>query len=343
MAEYAHLSVPDPEFAPLLERMLTAPTAKDVPMSVRRQGYNQRFAELSQKTYAPRVPHESNFVVQDHQVGAGASIRVRSVVPLGEGTFPLLVWAHGGGWISGTADTDDLPVRAIAHEIKLATINIEYRLAPEHRHPTQINDCLAAIKWAISNASLLRADLNKGFILAGLSAGAHLMALLAHRLRDDPFFAGTPITGQVLQFPLLVHPDAYPEHYKDRLLSYQQNKQGPILSSQIVLESWYHLLSETNVLPSDPTASPLLALHNNLPPTVIQVAGLDPLRDEGLLYNDLLRNAGVKTRLEIYPGLPHTFNYPFGQFRAAKQYEKDYRAGLRWLLAGAPDLVGGKL
>ncbi|KAJ7069846.1 Alpha/Beta hydrolase protein [Mycena amicta] len=218
----------------------------------------------------------------------------------------------------------------------MSVLNVEYRLAPENRHPTQVNDAFEAIKWAAENAPLLRADLKKGFILGGLSAGGHLTAVLAHRVRDDPFFKDRPVTGHVIQFPAVLHPDAYPEEYKDRLLSYQQNKNAPILSWESVVWLWHQFLDGTGISPSDPEVSPLLyPSHEGLSPVIIQVAGLDPLRDEALLYDQVLRKAGVKTRTITYPGVPHGFNYVFGSMKAASKFEEDYRDGLRWLLASA--------
>lgn len=67
------------------------------------------------------------------------------------------------------------------------------------------------LKQAVENASLFSASLEKGFIVGGISAGAHLATLVAHWARDDAFFEGRKLTGQVLQLPGVVHPDAFPE------------------------------------------------------------------------------------------------------------------------------------
>ena len=120
------------------------------------------------------------------------------------------------------------------------------------------------------------------------------------------------------------------------------------------------LVNVENVLkndPTDPKASPLLfPSHTNLPPAVFQIAGLDLLRDEGILYDKVLREAGVKTKLHVcvlpfltdeiklkrlcfdrYPGVSHGFHTVYTEIKAAHQYEADFKAGLKWLLAGAKE------
>lgn len=207
----------------------------------------------------------------------GGEIIVRCVVPVVEDahdTFPVLVNMHGGGkyeeclriltrdpnglqfylslgWSVGSVELDDYFLRQLSVDLKLSTVNIEYRyahdlmlrrgthshqpcrLAPEHPFPTAVNDCLAALKWVstyipprvclpflipiphlqvVQNTELLKADLKKGFLVGGQSAGGNLAAVLAHETLADPFFAGPgrQLTGQVLREPLLIHPDAYP-------------------------------------------------------------------------------------------------------------------------------------
>ncbi|KAJ7650814.1 Alpha/Beta hydrolase protein [Roridomyces roridus] len=304
-------------------------------MQLRRKQFEESVGEAAKRTYSPGLPKETEYRVKDYDVEVedGVKIQVRTLVPAsGQNRYPLLVWIHGGGWTTGNVEMDDYQLRAICVELQISIVNIEYRLAPEHPHPIGLNDCYAALKWAAKSQDLLSADLKKGFIIGGMSAGGNYAAVLAHRARDDTFFEDKKITGQVLQIPALVHPDAVPEKYKDRLLSFgEQNKFAPILARDEVM--WYYKMLQGT--PTDPEISPLLSpSHSGLPPAVIQICGLDPLRDEGLLYDKLLKEEGVKTRMTVYPGLPHAFNYVFPNL--AVGWEKDYREGLRWILDGAP-------
>ncbi|KAI0916142.1 hypothetical protein AcV5_003163 [Taiwanofungus camphoratus] len=123
------------------------------------------------------------------------------------------------GWIFGTLDMDDYSLRILCVDLQICIVNVEYRLAPEHSFPTGLNDCYAALKWTSNNQRLLSGSSSIGFLLGGQSAGSNLAAVIARRARDDPFFAKHRITGHILQIPVVLHADAYPEEYKSELLS----------------------------------------------------------------------------------------------------------------------------
>ncbi|TFY78747.1 hypothetical protein EWM64_g5269 [Hericium alpestre] len=166
--------------------------------------------------------------------------------------------------------------------------------AKEGTFPLLVWAHAGALKWAVSNADSLHASLDKGLLVGGQSAGAQMAAALALRARDDPFFKDHPLTGQILQIPTVVHPGAIPAKYEDQLLSMEQNKDAPILDAR----QHHAILTFLGVQATDTSFSPLLAAsHAHLPPAVIQVCGLDPLRDEGFLYERILREAGTKTKL----------------------------------------------
>jgi acetyl esterase/lipase len=183
---------------------------------------------------------------------------------------------------------------------------------------------------------LFRASLPKGFIVGGMSAGAGMACVVGHRARDDPSFQSktVKITGQLFVTPFLCHPEAYPEkwvprfpfsfdlsifRYKSVLTSLEDNEHAlffnkasllrlcrkwPYLNHSFqwnILELNYILLFALDFMDAPPTdhrVSPLLMSHENMPPTYIQVFGGDPLRDEGLVYETMLREAGVKTKLD---------------------------------------------
>ncbi|KAJ7780599.1 Alpha/Beta hydrolase protein [Mycena maculata] len=335
MAEYSHLSEPDPEFAPYIAQINSLPPLPQDDWNTRRRRFDSFIVATSNKTYGPQLPKETEYRVIDHQVDvANGKIRVRIIIPTSSvQTYPLMLWIHGGGWTDGNVELDDYQLRAISVEFQISVVNVEYRLAPENPHPTGLNDCYSALKWAAESESMLCADFNKGFIVAGSSAGGTLATILAHRARDDVFFKDRRISGQILQVPGLLHPNAVPDKYKPCLLSFEQNKDAPILSAEGML--WCY--SALGGSPTDPEVSPLLyPSHGGLPPTVIQVCGFDPLRDEAFLFDKLLRNEGVKTKTTVYPGVPHAFHYSFPNVKMAVKWEEDFRSGLRWLLEGAP-------
>ncbi|KAJ7899788.1 alpha/beta hydrolase fold-domain-containing protein [Mycena leptocephala] len=346
MAEHADLSTPTQ-----IQAFYPAPGTIDV--ASQREAMTSIVIPKIVATLRPQLPLESSYRVMDETIIVeDGAITVRCIQPLardGEGdSFPLLVWLHGGGWclagfhfacpddgrvgagwISGDLDLDDFYLRIISVELRLCIVNVDYRLAPEHPFPIGLNDCYAALKWSANNALKLGAYLSKGFLIGGASGGAHFAAVLAHRARDDPFFNGRTLTGQIIQIPSLLHPER--QLPTTELLSLEQNKDAPIVG-RASLDFFFNCLQAK---PSDPEASPLLLSHENLPAAYMQVAGLDPLRDEGLLYARLLREHGMKTKLDVYPGVPHAFHASFPQLSISRKWEADIRAGIMWLLPDA--------
>ncbi|KAH9026196.1 Alpha/Beta hydrolase protein [Lactarius pseudohatsudake] len=345
MSQYAHLSKPDPEFAALLEkidRLGSAVSIEAPPVDIAAE--QRAWIEHGQLPCAARekarLHPDAKYRVQDFKVPVeGGEITVRAVIP-GTGdegqTYPLLFWLHGGGMVFGNVDQDDYFMRNLSTELQVTTLNVEYRVAPDHLFPTQLNDSHAALKWAIANVDALSVSLKKGFLLGGCSAGGTLSAGLSIRVRDDPLFSDTPVTGQYLAAPLLVHVDAYSRtRFPNELLSLEQNKDAPNLNKEHVLLTFKTIGASD---PMDPELSPVLASsHANLPPTFFQICGLDPLRDDSFLYDRLLREAGCKTFLKVYPGLSHVFHTDYPTLKSSEQYQSDIRTGLRWLLDGGKD------
>ncbi|KAJ7438367.1 Alpha/Beta hydrolase protein [Mycena galericulata] len=331
MSQYAHLSDPDPEFADALSKLPT-PTPPLDPL----QAMRSLMSDLAYKTKTrlrPELPDESSYSVEDCKIAVeGGEITVRCTKPTPTGgevpQFPVLFWAHGGGCVSGDLELDDFPHRIVCVKYRISIVSVDYRLAPEHPFPIGLNDCYAALKWTVENATRIFADSTKGFLVGGNSAGAYLATVLAHRARDDPLFLNHKITGQILQYPRVLARAAYPPQYEDQLLSMEQNKDAPGLTAAYIA----FIAGLVKAPPSDPEYSPLLAQHKGLAPAYIQVCGLDPLRDEALLYERLLREAGVKTKLDIYPGVPHGFNFSFPHLAASIKFEADFNAGLAWLM-----------
>ncbi|KAI0264093.1 alpha/beta hydrolase fold-domain-containing protein [Gloeopeniophorella convolvens] len=335
MSQYAHLSEPDPEFVAYIKdhprEIVPIPTADQIP------AFQQGFIDFVQAPFAAfqksRLASDAKLRVQDYRVPVeGGEILVRAVIP-GTGEegerYPLLFWTHGGGYMLGHVDLDDYFLRNLSVELQVTTVNVEYRLSPAHTYPTALNDSYAALKWAVDNSDTLSVSLKKCFIVGGCSAGGNLAAVLTLRARDDPFFRASPVTGQYLYCPFLLHYDAY-DRFPGEHLSLEQNKDAPGLTKEMVVG-----FNEAYKSPGgDPELSPALAKsHAGIPPAFFQVAGRDPIRDDSFLYDRLLREAGVKTRVNVYPGLPHAFPIDYFMLKSAQQFELDVRAGLRWLLS----------
>ncbi|KAJ7624771.1 Alpha/Beta hydrolase protein [Roridomyces roridus] len=335
--EYGYLAIPDPECAPFMDAMLSYPPGPTDLESKRKQF--EGMISVAKVNYGAGLPKGASCVPSgETRVDFARKIRVRTLVPTSseEGkTYPLYVWFHGGGWTLGNLEVDDYQLRQLCVEFGISIVNVEYRLAPEHPSPIPQDDCYAGIKWAVENQALLSADVKKGFLIGGLSAGGHITAVLAHRARDDPWFEGRRITGQIMQVPGVCHPEAVPEEYESSLLSLKQNEFAPILPAADM--DWYY--KQLGGSPTSPDVSPLLhPVHAGLPPAVLQICGLDPLRDEDLWYGKILKKKSVKVMVHTYPGVPHAFNYFLPHITAAKRWEREYREGLKWILDGAPEV-----
>ena len=196
------------------------------------------------------------------------------------------------------------------------------------------------------NATKYGGDFVQAFIVAGISAGASMAAAVSHMYRDEG--NSPPLTGVYLSIPSLLAPEALPERYKSEYLSREQHKDGLVINSKAmkmfrgkyfnVLYTDYtltDLLANYQDDPRSPLMSPAAwpSGHKGLPRTYFQIAGSDPLRDEGLIYEKMLREeSGVTTKVDLYPGLPHGFWSWFPKTRFSQQHGKDAVEGLRWLL-----------
>ncbi|KAK6995828.1 Esterase/lipase/thioesterase [Favolaschia claudopus] len=329
MAQYVHLSIRDPEvpdipsFAVTRETMYTLRQALDIPLEQRLENFKGR------------LPAESTYKVEDHPVAVdGAEITIRAIIPTptsDEGTdfeFPLMFFIHGGGWCVGDLSMDDFDLRILSVNCRVVVVSVDYRLAPEHPFPIPVEDSYTAMKWTVDNAHSLHASPDKGFLTCGVSAGGNLAAVVTQRSVKDPFFAEHKITGSILQIPVTINPRAPPAAYASELLSYEQNANAPILT-RAAMEVFADCYAAP---PTSPDFSPLLGDLTGLPHTQIGICGLDPLRDEGLLYERLLREHGVTTRLHVYPGVPHGFPSMFPLTKMGRKWEVDWHDGVKWLL-----------
>jgi acetyl esterase len=237
--------------------------------------------------------------------------------------LPLLFVTHGGGWIQGTHITEEAWLLwPLMQRFDFVTISVDYRLAPEHKYPTFINDSWDALKDVLARSDELVFDRNK-VLLAGSSAGGCIAASLAQQARD----AGVAIKGVVLNVPITCDP----RHFPAGDYEYTAYKQcfGTLLSGPEMEQIW------EMVVPAEqgksPLVSPLLGNVTGLPPHSVFVAGQDPLRDEGIAYAEKLRSSGIKTSQHVYQGVPHTFG-EFWDLTMTQKFWGDLRAAVRSLL-----------
>jgi acetyl esterase len=229
----------------------------------------------------------------------GGELTVRVLVPEGP-LNGIITYFHGGGWVIGDIEGYDPLVRKLANTTGYAVANVEYRLAPEYRYPTAVDDCTAAFEWVAANVDRIVGDSAVPspvpLVVAGDSAGGNLAAVVARRARDN---GGPPIAMQVLVYPVA---DADLE-----TASYIEPENQLLLNRDAMVWFWDHYLPDASQR-REPDASPLRAGDlSGLPPALVLTAEYDPLRDEGEAYAAALQAAGVATELERVPGQMHGF------------------------------------
>ena len=229
--------------------------------------------------------------------GPDGALPVRIYAPVGPGPFPTIVFFHGGGWVVGDLDTQDMICRGLCHGAGSIVISVDYRLAPEHRFPAAVEDAWAATRWAAAHAGELGGDAMR-LCVAGDSAGANLAAAVALRARDE---SGPRLRAQILIYGSCNYPSV-------RTPSSEECAAGPIITAAAIEYYWKQFLTDPAVEQNHPWASPARAAsHRGLAPAFVATAELDPSRDDAERYAEILTRAGVPTESRRYPGMPHGF------------------------------------
>jgi acetyl esterase len=234
--------------------------------------------------------------VQDHDMLTrdGQQIKLRLYRPDDATPIPALLFFHGGGFVIGSIETHDILCRQLSLLSGCAVLSVNYRLAPEYKFPTADNDAWDALQWLHANAAGLQIDAAR-LAVGGDSAGGTLAASVAIQARD----AGLPLGLQLLFYPgCAAHQDT-PSH--------QQFAEGFVLEEAQITWFFDHYV-RSRADRDDWRFAPLNAPDvEGVAPAWIGLAELDPLVDEGVIYGDKLRTAGVHVDLEIYRGVTHEF------------------------------------
>jgi acetyl esterase len=230
--------------------------------------------------------------------GPNGTIALRLYRPRGSAdnlTLPVLVYFHGGGFVIGDLDTHDTLCRELSNLGGCAVVAVDYRLAPEHRFPAAVIDCMAATRWVRDNAAELHVDAAR-LAVGGDSAGGNLAAVVSIDARDR---GDLPIAMQLLIYPATDMRATAPSH--------TENGQGYLLTRDTINYFTGHYVADP-ALSSDWRVSPLLhADLSHLPPALVLTAGFDPLRDEGAEYAKRLTEAGNRAVYVHFPRQIHGF------------------------------------
>lgn len=259
-------------------------------------------------------------VVEDRVASGGVPVRIYRPR---ETPAPVLVYFHGGGFVTGGLDNEHERCLKFAGEDGIAVVSVDYRLAPEHPFPAGFEDCYAATVWAHEHAGEFGGDPER-VAVGGGSAGGALAAAVALRARDE---GGPPLVFQMLLYPVLDDRMATP--------SMRTFTEPPLFNSGDVRHMWRHYLGGRTDVPA--YAAPARAGDlSGLPRAYVLVPEHDPLRDEGLAYAHRLIVSGVPTELHHVPGACHGFDGIMSARLGRLAFEEE-RAVLRRCLSGRVD------
>src|ERR1700722_11246075 len=206
---------------------------------------------------------------------------------------PLVLYAHGGGFVTGNLDTDHPHCVDLARAAGCLVVSVDYRLAPEHPCPAALDDVETAFRYAVENSARLDA-VGGRVVVMGRDAGAALVAAVAQRVFDQE---GPPILAQVLHQPML-DSDATP--------SRREFQRTPGLNGPAVSRAWSHYLGHGAAKAHHVPAH--RANLEGLPPAFISCAEIDPCRDEAIDYANRLPHAYVPTQLRVVAATCHGFD-----------------------------------
>lgn len=284
------------EMAPLLAAVGDSEPAPVGDVESRRVSGHRMFDTVAaQRTPAPGVEVTGHSLTTE----GGATVALGWYHRAGKRPGSAALYLHGGGMIFGLEHVGrlyDLAVRDYVAASGVPMLVVDYRVAPEHPHPTPVEDCYAALCWLAANASSLGVEPDRIAVM-GDSAGGGLAAAVCLLARDR---GGPAVAQQILIYPMLDDRAATPDSSLLPYLTwtYDDNATG-----------WGALLgADAGSASVSPYAAPAHATDlSGLPDAYLDVGDLDIFRREDIAYATRLADAGVPTELHVYPGCPHAF------------------------------------
>lgn len=278
----------DPQLAQVVRTWRQAPPEPTASVEQRRQARSQASAQLPP---GPPLAHVQQLLIPGHGVQHWLPARLYRPHQL---PTPLALYLHGGGWVTGGLDSHDRVCRRLAAATALSVLALDYRLAPEHRWPAALDDCLHALSWANEHQGELEGTGPIGVV--GDSSGGHLAALTCLRAHQ----LGLPQPA----WQALAYPNIDPTLTLLASQAAHDKAEGWVLRSVDV--AWFaaHTFPDQRTrMEANLLAQPL----TGLPPAVIVTNEHDPLRPEGAAYAQALRRAGVPVTYREEPGMIHGF------------------------------------
>jgi acetyl esterase len=282
----------DPQMARILE--LVHEAMKERPLRVTLSPVEARAQTTASFEAFWNADRPTLWAVYNHEIpGPRGPIRIRLYDPGVTRPAPCLIYIHGGGWVICNLDTHDGACRRLALAGELMVASVDYRLAPEHKFPAGLEDCVAAVRWIAAHGGEWGIDPGR-LAIGGDSAGANLALASLLSLRDAgerPARAGLLIYGAYTTETDSASHRAYGDG------SY-------ILSNDDMRWFWGHYLNG-EADRRNPLAAPLLADLRDLPPLLVTACEFDPLHDDSTRLVARLEGAGTPHRFAFWPGVIH--------------------------------------
>ena len=252
---------------------------------------------------------------QDHQ-----KIRLRIYKPKSvNGPAPALLWMHGGGYVMGRPEQDDICCIQYARELGIIVVSVDYRYAPRYPFPAGLEDCYAALKWIASHAQQLGVD-NQQIAIGGASAGGGLAASLVHLAIDQKEIKPT---FQLLVYPMLDDRTVLRADIDDsNSITWNQK------SNRFGWESYLGRKCGDKDLPKYAVPARRKNL-TGLPDAWIGVGTVDIFYEEDMAYAHRLEESGVPCEVYVVPGAFHGFDVFDSQVPLVQDFRKSQITALK--------------
>ncbi len=301
----------DPQIQALLDLGTGVPATNTLSVAAARAQYEGRIRLMAP---APDV----GAVTERSVPGPGGDLRLRIYRPAGPGPFPLLAFFHGSGFVLCSLDTHDGMCRNLCAGAGCVVVSVDYRLAPEHKFPAGLDDCVFATRWIAEHAAELDGDADR-LAVCGDSAGGNLAAAAALRLRDE---GGPPLVGQLLIYPVT-------DYHTPGTPSYRDNAEGYGLTRDTMVWFWDHYLADPSagcrslrIAVARARTSAACRRRSWSPPNTTRCA------TKAKYFAEKLRAAGTPATTSRWDGMNHGFFFWVGRVDKADEAMAE---SCRWL------------
>ncbi len=225
------------------------------------------------------------------KVDAGGVPAERIVAP-GAGSRRWIFYTHGGGWAQGITDSHRFFVAKLSQALGASGLLPDYRLTPEHPFPAGLNDCVTAYRWLLSQGVAA-----SQIAIAGESAGGNLALATTLSVRDS----GDALPAVLVAISPATDMAMTGETFQTKAFV------DPVLGAGLPQDAYALYTNHGATDPRNPLVSPLYADVHGMPPTLLQVGTQEVLLSDSTRMAERLKDAGVETKLEVWPGMFHAF------------------------------------